>query len=194
MANKVKKRIIAYPYNWEWNRMPVPSFITTDGVDEYPITVMDLGWLERGYCEVYADTTDPKTRYIMETKRSLPRASRKADPPGQVALDIDKNGQQVLRFGVIPNATVYEIFLDYQRKPTRMTALTGTEGLFAPIPDEMEDVLSEMFLAMAYEAVDDKRSREKLQIAEALLQRYLAYSDMEESPFGFVPDRELFMG
>jgi hypothetical protein len=189
-ANKVKKRIINQNYNWRWNRFSIPSFITVDGQDDYVITPNDFGWLEKVRGELEASTAAIKPRRFLDVRRTLDHDIYKGDPC-MVAAERSDNNLLILRVQPVPSATVWRLYPFYQKKAVRITALTQT---FDPIPDEMEDVLTQFFVAFAYKLVDKRQHLEELAEAERLLDLYKANLEPEESLSVFVPERSLFLG
>lgn len=190
IANKVKSRIINQSYNWEWNRASIPTFLTEDGKDEYVIRADDVGWLERTRIEKESDTTVPKTIHYLKVKRDLQKGWFKATP-SEIALDITSKNERKLRFSQIPDNTIWRVYVDYQRKFCKMTALTDC---FDPIPSEMDDIITQFFLAFIYKLVDNNQHYRELVEAERLLMNFRGFSDVEESSVGFVPEYGLLMG
>lgn len=192
LANKIKKRIINRAYNWEWNRASIPAFLTVENQFEYPHYMPDIGWLERGYAEYEDSGSVPKDTHPLIIKRDLQRPWFRGEPQ-MVGLDINVVRVPVIRVFPFPTNIEWRLYIDYQRKPTRIDDMTCPSGSFAPIPDEMEDVLTQFFLAFAYQIAGDKQHYySSLVDAERLLAGHAGYSSAEESNTGFVPDIQLF--
>jgi hypothetical protein len=49
IANDVMQIILAQGMDWKWNRGYVPPFLTSSLQQDYPTTLIDVGWLEQGY-------------------------------------------------------------------------------------------------------------------------------------------------
>ena len=192
-ANKIKKHIIQSPYDWEWNRSSIPSFLTVDEQSEYNVLVPDIGWLVDAWMELEASAVNNRDIRYLDIKRNIRKPWQHLDP-SQICYMLDRNRNPVLRLDTIPRGSIWRIFVDYQRKPSRITALTGATGTFDPIPDEMEDVLTQFFIALAYKLVDRQDHLRELALAEQLLQEHRAYLSQEETEVGFVPERGLFLG
>lgn len=186
-ANQIKKKIIRKKYNWEWNRKTVPDFLTVDGVDEYVASVNDIGWLEDCWCEQEASTATPKYGFYLDIRRNIRKGWLK-DDPRRIAYMLDRKRVPVFRLDQYANGTIWRLFIDYQRKPSRIYALDQT---FDPIPDEMEDVLHEFFMAFALRLVDKAEAFRQMQFAQVLLDEYLVAESIEQDSNNFVPEREL---
>ena len=191
IANEVKLAIInQQTYNWEWNRARHTPFLTVDGYDEYPILGHDIGWLENGYMEWNDDTSTPKNKRKLEVQQDLLRAYHKEDPT-HAALDIDDYGQRIVRLSPIPSTTEWLVYLTYQKDPSRITVLSGGEnqdGTFYPIPDKMEHVISQFYLAFCFRLVDKNTYYGELAEAMRRLDLYRNTSSAEQSSTIMVPD------
>lgn len=189
-ANQIKKKIIRHKYNWEWNRKTVPDFLTVDGVDEYVSSVSDIGWLEDCWCEQEASTASPKYGVYLDVRRNIRKGHIRQDPQ-MIAFMLDRKRRPVFRLDQYANGTIWRLFVDYQRKPAKITGLDQT---FDPIPDEMEDYLHEFFLAFALRIVDKAEAFRQLRYAEELLDEYAAAESNEPDSNRFVPERPMALG
>jgi len=192
-ANKIKKHIIQSPYDWEWNKASIPSFLTVNNKAEYNVKVPDIGWLTDAYMELEASAANNRDIRYLEVRRNIRKPWQKLDP-SQICYTLDRNRNPVLRLDMIPGSTIWRIFVDYQRRPSRITTVTGATGTFDPIPDEMEDILSQFFIALAYKLVDRQDHLRELALAEQMLQEHRAYLSQEQTEVGFVPYRSLMLG
>jgi len=101
------------------------------------------------------------------------------DPLG-IAIRVD----QMATF----NSNVYEIRLVYQLKPPRITDLKQT---LAPIPDDLQYLVEQGFLAYCYKNVDHDKFQIELQQFILNIQEALGSADRESQEFGFYPDRPI---
>lgn len=193
IANRIKNRIICQRFNWDWNRARIDDFLTVDGQDEYDVISgpANVGWLEKAYCERESDTTTPKTIRYLDIKRNIIKADSKGDPVS-IGVDWCETIPKVgVRFNPMPSNTIWRVYIDYQKLPARLTALSNT---FSPIPDEFEDVLCQYWIGFIYEFVDKTTAWQKLRDADRMLLDMAGWSAMEEEENGFVPERGLFLG
>lgn len=193
IANDVKMKIINSPYSWKWNRATHPSFLnnTTTNTEDYIILTNDIGWIERAYWEEEAVTSTPKPRHLLETVHQLLPGEAVGDPM-KVAVEKNQYGTDVFRFYPIPDIVSRRFFIDYQKKCELMDALTDN---FDPIPDDMQSVIRELFLAFALRLLDDKRAYSAMQNAERVLADLSGYHDAEQAKHEMiVPERSLFLG
>lgn len=193
-ANKTKKRIISQTLNWDWNRKSEASFLTVNGTEDYSVNATDIYWVERADCVVESDANTPKRRYPIQVVRDLPQNSYKAGFPSKIAKVLNTSGVAKWRVAPMSSSTILRIYIDYQRIPETLTALTGAGGTFDPIPDTMEDVILQFFLAFTYRLVDKNAHVGELAEAERLLREYRKAHIVEESEVGFYPDFNMSLG
>jgi hypothetical protein len=194
IANDTKSKIMSRPYAWKWNRAAHIAFLTntTTRTEDYVMLANDLGWLERGYMEDYANTSTPKPRYPLECVRTLNKGWEVGQPM-KVAVERDERGIDVIRLYRIPDlGTQFNVFLDYQRKPVLLTALTDN---FDPIPDEYQGLIRQFFMAYCFRLIDDKRANTEIGRAEQMLDELREYDDSTQQHHEMmIPDRPLMMG
>jgi hypothetical protein len=191
IANMVVQEILAYPYNWKFNRASLASFDTVENQQEYTATgVQDIGWLERGWAQDKNSTVVPKPGYPIEVVQDLPKTGFK-DNPSRAAVDHESGSDSIVRLDVNPGSYVWTIMLDYQKKAPLITSLAGT---WTPIPDELAFVYRQGFLAMAFKHADDARYAQEYQLFMAAIAKALGLKDAEQTAASFYPDRPILIG
>lgn len=82
------------------------------------------------------------------------------------------------------NSVVWEIRALYQKKPPRITGLTQT---FSPIPDDLNYLIKQGFLAFSYKQADSNKFQQEYVQWLAAIQEALGSADRELTEFGFYP-------
>lgn len=197
IANDTLQKIIAYPYKWKWNRASATSFVTVDGTAEYTITNAsdEFAFIDRAYQEDNASAQTPKPFDPLEVVFEIQKTDVKQSPMTRICVDRwtgASNKDVVIRFDTIPDATIRRVYVDYQKKPTILTALANT---FAPIPDDMGSVLRQIFLASGLRYVDDPRWDKEMRRADDMIFKYHQFYGSEQ-PYNphFVPTYSIFAG
>lgn len=191
IANNVIQEMLAYPYNWKFNRTSLTAFDSTEGTQEYTSTsVSNFGWLERAYVEMKASTSTPKPIYQLEVVQSLPKVSEKSDP-NKLAYDRDSGSDIILRLDYPASSTVWTVYADYQKKAPLKTALGDT---WSPFPDELAFVYRQGFLAMAFKHTGDPRFTIEYQQFQVAIAKALGLKDAEQEHAGFFPELPIMRG
>jgi len=86
------------------------------------------------------------------------------------------------------NSVVWEIRALYQQKPPNITLLTQT---IAPIPDDLNWLVKQGFLAMCYKQVDHAKFQAEFTQWLINIQKAMGASDREYNEFGFYPAQPL---
>jgi len=71
IANEVLAEILAEPFNWKWNRVIAPPFLTNSLQQDYPTSIANLSWIETCTRVDINNTSIPKPIYGMEVVREL---------------------------------------------------------------------------------------------------------------------------
>lgn len=192
IAQDVKLAIINQTYNWWWNRKSIPSFLTANLTYDYVVLPPDFGWLERGYHEEEASTAQPKPKERIEVVSNLPVPLFVGGWPTRAAAEVNQFGTRLLRVDPIPSTIIFRMYFDYQMKVQVPTALTHN---FDPIPDDMNDIIRQFFLAFAFRTRDkDTYLVEEQKAKNMLLERKGASKPEQDTSIGFYPERSLFIG
>lgn len=193
ICNNVLQRILARPYNWKWNSVVAPPFLTDSSFNtqDYPHSIADLGWLESAVIIDPASTQQPQPTGIIETVRDLQRSSDLGNPE-KLATMLPTDTGGIWRLWPVPiKSKVWQIIPTYQRKAPIKDGLSQS---WSPIPDEMGYAIRQGFLAEAYKHADDPRADKEDLKFEAMIQTALGQNDMEGDSEGFFPDAGLFLG
>jgi hypothetical protein len=97
------------------------------------------------------------------------------DPNG-VAFRLDR----LATFG----SQVWQMNPTYQQKPPTITSLGDT---FAPVPDDLNYLIRQGFLAYCYSQIDSAKFQEQYKIWEENIAIAMGASDREDQEFGFYP-------
>lgn len=198
IANDTLQAIICHPYKWKWNRATATSFLTVDGTAEYTISNPTdcFFYLDRAFIEYEASTSTPKSpRYPLSCVSDLQSNDSRGSPLNAICIDRwtgTNKKDVVVRFDMVPDATVYRVYVDYQQKPTILTSLSD---VFTPVPDDMGRFLRQMFLVQVLKYYEDPRYLNELKIAQDILDNYRKVYDVEP-PYdsAIVPASSLFIG
>jgi hypothetical protein len=71
IANEVLAEILAEPFNWKWNRVIAPAFLTNSLQQDYPTSITNLSWIETCTRVDINNTSIPKPISGMEVVREL---------------------------------------------------------------------------------------------------------------------------
>ena len=85
-------------------------------------------------------------------------------------------------------SNVWQFNITYQQKPPLLTQLTQT---FAPVPDELQFLIKQGFLAYCYKKADHKTFQTEYAQWLEDIQEALEESDRETQTFGFYPSQAL---
>lgn len=182
IANMVQQTICGAPFCWPWNRAEDSSTSTVIGTQDYTIAITDFGFLETvSLTDANGKTFQLKTTF--NTKALAKADSTVKSRPSAAAVQTSIAGTSVtIRFSSSPDA-VYQITVEYQKSLAKLTALTGGPGTWL-MPDAFMDVFNAMFIAEAYQVVDDARGAQYRQRgAAALLSRAIGLTEMEVNNF-----------
>jgi len=86
------------------------------------------------------------------------------------------------------NSNVWEVHPVYQQKPPNVTSLGQT---FAPIPDELNFLIKQGFLAYCYKQVDNDKFQQEFAQWLQDIQEAMGASDRELQEFGFYPSQSI---
>jgi len=80
IANEVMSEILAEPFNWKWNRVIAPAFLTNSLQQDYPTNISNLAWIEDAYRIDINNTCNPKPILNIEVVRELLPTSYQMTP------------------------------------------------------------------------------------------------------------------
>lgn len=176
IGNIVRNIMLAAPFQWRFNRNTT-TVNTVVGQQDYPVTLADLGFLEKG--SVFDGTTYWE---LKDVKNNEPLAvSTTPGRPYSVSIESDAgSGNLVFRFSAVPD-NIYLVNLIYQKAPVQFVA---TSDPWAPIPDSFSDIYNNLTLGYYMDSCQDGRAPQYLARGIAgLLARAQGLSQMDKALF-----------
>lgn len=162
IATMLQNTITNAPFTWPWNRGEDSSTSTVIGTQDYIIGLTDFNFLEK------LSLTDISGNIFEVTDvlntNSLSKATKRQRPTGVSVISINYGTNVKIRFVGVPDA-VYVINLTYQKLVIPITTLTQNWS----IPDHFSDIYNNLFLAEAFQDVDDARAFQYRQRGVAVL-------------------------
>lgn len=177
-ANMTKQTIEGPPFKWPWNR-GTTSITCTAGTQDYVKAIADFGFIE--FATMKNPTTN-KTELIPAIYNTTPIGeSIDAQKPTGISAQLDDGaGNITFRFNGVPDIA-YTVIVTYQKAPVPFTALSDT---WTTIPDRLQYVYNQGFLARALESKGDPRAQQaKIAFAAALLGNAEGLTETEKNFF-----------
>jgi hypothetical protein len=84
IASDVMTEMLAERFNWKWNRIVCPPFLTISWQQDYARSVKNLGWLEHACVVDINNTALPKPLIWIECVRDLERTSYQLGQPAKI--------------------------------------------------------------------------------------------------------------
>src|SRR5919108_3967054 len=144
-ANLIFQTILGPPFIWRWNRATVNFTCNTGQANpqDYPTSASAFNFIESA--AVFSTDSPATDIKELEIKRHLERTAEKARP-NYISPEFDDNaGNITFRVTQSPDKN-YPVTVTYQKKPTPFLSLAQT---WAPIPDEMQYIYNNGFLALS---------------------------------------------
>ena len=146
---------------WRWNRVgaspTVPTFVTTTGVSDYPVSLPNFGWIEKA---VAYDPNDGYAAFELQVEL-IKGVETNANQPTRISAQYD-DGAGNITFRLFPAPSqVYNIVVEWQQSAPQFSSLTQT---WAPIPDYLSYLYNEAFQAKAFEYSNDPRFTSSMQL------------------------------
>lgn len=180
IASTVRATILNAPFVWPWNRAENSSLLTTTaGVQDYTIALTDFAYLEKVSLANALDNYKYELKDVYNT--NILGVALEQQQPKAVAVKSVIYGTNVsLRFLGVPDQA-YTGTVTYQQISLPFSTLSGT---WAPIPDSFLDCFNNLFLAEAFQAVDDARGAQYRQRGIAsLLSKAEGLTELQRSAF-----------
>jgi len=132
-ANYIMQTILSAPFRWEWNRLSLPSAITTViGEADYLVNIPTFGYLEKATVVNPGATGYTPPNFELEVYPVLAKDG-KNNRPEKISVLLDDNaGNITFRLFPCPDQ-IYTVDLVLQSAPITATTLGAT---WAPIPDK----------------------------------------------------------
>lgn len=173
--------VTSAPITWPWNRAEYTGLTLTANIQDYNVVpITDFNFLE----VVSLKTVDGKYSYELKDVYNTNILGVSVSAPAQpkaVAVKFFTYGVSVaLRFLSIPDQN-YAATITYQKVITPFTLLTQAW----PIPDQYLDIYNNLFLAEAFQSVDDDQqaARYRMRGIAALLSKAEGLSEMQRNAF-----------
>lgn len=183
IASMIRFLMLNPPFTWPWNRAQDSSVTMTAGLQDYTVNLTDFGFLEK------VTVTDPVTNETFELKdvynvgalTATTTSSAVRQRPAACAVKAVTFGTSVqFRFIGAPDKA-YAVTFIYQKLAL---PFANTAGAWAPIPDWFADIFNNLFLAEAFQMVDDPRATQFRQRGIAtLLAKSEGLTDMQRNAF-----------
>ncbi len=188
IANDIQFMVVAAPFTWGWNRNETSPTnnpqSTVAGTQDYVFNITDFGFLEK------VSLTDPNGT-IFEVLNIYNTAAlaiadaspnKRARPESAAVISVTYGTSFKLRFMAVPDQ-IYLMNLTYQKLVSPMTTLTGATGTWT-IPDQYQDIYSNLFIGEAMATVDDVKAVQYRQRGvTALLAKAEGLSEMQKNAF-----------
>lgn len=84
IANDVMTELLSQRFNWKFNRIVIPPFVTNSWQQDYAMNFANIGWLEHGVAVDVNNTALPKPIFWLECVRDLERTSAQNGRPAKV--------------------------------------------------------------------------------------------------------------
>jgi hypothetical protein len=161
-ADWVMQTILAPPFAWRWNRNSTatptaPTFTTTPGVSDYPVSLPNFGWIEKA---VGYDVADGFRAFELQVGLVSGGESLQNEPARIAAQYDDDSGNIVFRLFPPPDDE-YNIVVEWQKAAPLFTVATQT---WAPIPDYMSYIYNMGFDALSFQYMNDPRFQGTMQL------------------------------
>jgi hypothetical protein len=103
IGNRTMRALLAKRFNWKWNSVLAPTFLTNSWQQDYPqINMTNVGWLEDCFWVDINNTVTPKPVSGMYVNRDLPVVAQVYATTPATHIQWRYNSQ--LRYGVWPGA------------------------------------------------------------------------------------------
>lgn len=180
-ANMILSTVSSAPFTWGWNRAEYTALSLASTVQDYNnIPITDFNFLEK----VTLKTPDGKYAYelkdVYNTNALGVSVAAPAEPKSVSVKTIVPGTSISLRFLAIPDKA-YNVVLTYQKFLPEFTSLTDPW----PIPSYYKDVFNNLFLAEAFQSVEDDQNSQRYRMrgVAALLAKAEGLTEMQRSAF-----------
>jgi len=175
-ANMTQQVMLSPPFRWAWNRNSL-IFNTAVGQQDYPLSVVDFGWLETA---TFQYPNSGKIFSLSTLNVSPLGESSDQQQPASITVQQNIVGTSItLRFLGVPDQ-IYKVVVWYQK----FVPLMATLGAGWTAPDYMSHIYNRGFLAHLFEARGDVRAQqEKVSFAAALLSTAEGLTESEKNIF-----------
>jgi hypothetical protein len=151
----VRNLILGPPFAWRWNRV-TNSTACIVGTANYQLNLPNFGWIEQ------ASITDnvANAAFELEVKLTSTQEVVNGQPTNIAPWLDDNNGNITFRLTPPPDKTYALNLVSQNASPTFKTI----NDSWAPIPDYMQNVVQELYLAKAFQYSGDERFAATMQM------------------------------
>ena len=154
----VRNLILSAPFAWRWNRATATQTCVI-GQNDYTINLPNFGWLEQAY--IVDTSVTPNVSYSIAIQLNATKEVTNNQPTHCAPWMDDDNGNITFRLTPPPDKA-YTLNLTYQNASPTFKSLNDS---WAPIPDYMQNVVQELYLAKAFQYIGDERFASTMQMA-----------------------------
>jgi hypothetical protein len=182
IANEIQNTIMNPPFTWAWNRDENSATNTVAGTQDYTLSIVDFGFLEKVSLENTSTLEVFEVDNVYNNKALSPvttNANKRARPNGVSVLLVNYGANLKIRFSC-PADVVYQINLTYQKLVTPLVNLSS----ILPVPDQYLDIFNNLFVGECMALVDDaKANLYRQRGVAALLSKAEGLTDMQKNVF-----------
>jgi hypothetical protein len=159
--------------------------------------ITDVGWVESASLLHIMDASSPQKIEPISAVRELNPSSNTGFTGKLKVCVLSDPGTGILKLRLsnpAPNGISYGVNLVYQKKAPNITGLTGANGTWSPIPDNLGYMYRQGFLARTFRHIESPREPEEEQKFQAAIMKSLSTESAEQSENGLAPERSLMLG
>ena len=180
IINMLITTITSAPFTWGWNRAEYTDLVLAPSKQDYTVPLKDFSFLEKVTLIKPDRSYSFELRDVYNTNVLGVSVSKPAEPKS-VSVNLVNYGTDLqLRFISIPDLA-YTSVVSYQKLISPVSDL-GTPW---PIPQQYKDIFNNLFLAEAFQAVDDDQEAQRYRMrgVAALLSKAEGLTEMQRNAF-----------
>ena len=159
----VRNLILGPPFSWRWNRAVVPTITAVVGQNNYQVNLPTFGWIEQA--SITDTTASPNAAYELQVGLTFTQEVVNNQPTRISPWLDDNNGNITFRLQPPPDKA-YLLNIVSQNASPNFKSMSDT---WAPIPDYMQNVVQELYLAKAYQYFGHELFAPTMQMAVRML-------------------------
>lgn len=154
----VRNLILGAPFSWRWNRVAVPTITAVVGQNNYQVNLPTFGQIEQA--SITDTTVSPNAAYELQVGLTFTQEVVNNQPTHVSAWLDDGNGNITFRLQPPPDKAYLLNIVSQNSSPT----FKNMSDTWAPIPDYMQNVVQELYLAKAFQYFGDERFAATMQM------------------------------
>lgn len=154
----VRNLILGPPFSWRWNRTIVPTITCVVGQNNYQVNLSTFGRIEQA--SITDTTVSPNAAYELQNGLLLTADVTNNQPTRIAALLDDGNSNITFRLQPPPDKAYLLSIITQNSSPT----FKNMSDSWAPIPDYMQNIVQELYLAKAFQYKGDERFAATMQM------------------------------